>query len=77
MSMPSNRQHASIEDILASDAMLSEAVLDMQDHNGTLVALIHPCVSRQKICKALCEAWPGDVEMYCATDLMVGGSHRS
>ncbi len=75
--MSRNHNHTSIEEIITSNEVLRAAVMDAQDYNGTLVALIHPCVSRQPVQEALNEAWPGDVEMYCATDLMVGGSHNS
>ena len=63
--------------LIAADATLKSAVLDAQDHNGTLVALVAPCAPRKAIEQALDEAWPGEVELYCATDLMVGGAHRS
>ena len=64
-----------MERLLAADATLKDVVLDAQDYDGTLVALITPCIPRSRIERALNIAWEGEVEIHCATDLMMGGAH--
>ncbi|MDD9909185.1 MAG: hypothetical protein OXR62_05775 [Ahrensia sp.] len=56
------------------DADTRRAVLDVQVYDDTLVALVAPCVPRERITKALDEAWGGDIEVHCASDLAAGGN---
>ena len=65
-----------ISQMLASDTFLAGVVLDAQEYEGTLVALVDPCISHRRIRTALEKHWAGDVEIHCATDMMVGGVHR-
>ena len=58
---------------VAQDDFLKSAVLDIQIDDGVLVALVDQSVPVSFVEGLLARLWSGPIEVFCATDLMVGG----
>ena len=72
MSPPIANPFQAIQTLVAGDEFLCPVVMDMQIDDDTLVVMITPEVPATFVEAIIQPNWPGDLEVFCATDLMVG-----
>ena len=68
---------AEAKSLVVKDVFLRPCVLDMQMYDDTLTVFTDhevPCTFVRGI---LAKSWPGEVEVFCATDLMTGSGTLS
>lgn len=67
-----DRALGAVQSLVANDAFLKPAVLDIQIYDETLIVLTDHVLPEKFVEKIVAKSWPGPVEVHCATDLMVG-----
>lgn len=61
-----------VEQMIARDTFLRQAVLDIQEYDDTLVLMVAPNVPHIFVRTVVRQIWAGPIEIYCATALMAG-----
>jgi len=60
--------------LIESEVFLNLSILEVQLHSNTLVVLCDHSVPTSDVTLLLKKAWFGPIEVYCASQLMAGGT---
>jgi len=61
-----------VQSVIDSDSMLNEAVVDVQQHDDTLVIFTAHETPISFVRLLLRKVWSGPIEVYCSTALLAG-----
>lgn len=64
-----------VERVLSRDVYVRNAILNVEEYDGTLVIFVEPDVPPVFVRTLVRPVWDGPVEVYCATALMTGSRH--